>query len=132
MKKILVFILMCITAISFFAVESVDAKPKSKRERIAITTVIRSKPHIHRSAAPDVEACYDTESSLVEVEFNDTFGPIVIYILNPMLQTVAKYECSTDMEPYAIITTDLEEMGMYTIKIVGKGFEGEGYFDPSN
>lgn len=132
MKKIIVLILTCITLISFFAVESVDARSNTKRQRIYITTVHRPKPHIHRSAVPDVDACYDAESSVVEVDFNDSFGPVVIYILNPMLQAVAKYECNTDMESYAIITSDLEEMGIYTIKIVGKGFEAEGCFDPGN
>lgn len=132
MKKILVLILTCITVISFLAVESVVAKPKRSRKDIYISIVHRPKPHIHRSAVPDVEACFDAESSAVEVEFNDNFGPVVIYILNPMLQAVAKYECNTDMEPYAFIPSAFEDEGMYTIKIVGKGFEAEGYFDPSN
>lgn len=132
MKKVLVLILTCITLISFLAIESVDAKPKRKRADIEIAIAHRTKPHIHRSAVPDVEAFYDTETSTVEVEFNDNFGPVVIYVLNPMHQAAAKYDCNTDMEPFAIIACDLEEVGIYTLKIVGKGLEAEGYFSPAN
>lgn len=130
MKKVLVLILTCITLISFLAIESVDAKSR-KHADIDVVIVHRHKPHIHRSAVPDVEACYDSEASTVEVEFNDNFGPVVIYVLNPMQQAVAKYDCNTDMEPFAAITCDLEEMGIYTLKIVGKGLEAEGYFSPA-
>lgn len=131
MKKVLVLILTCITLISFLAIESVDAKSR-KHADIDVTIAHRTKPHIHRSAVPDVEACYDTEASTVEVEFNDNFGSVVIYVLSPMQQVVAKYDCNTDMEPFAIIACDLEEVGIYTLKIVGSDLKAEGYFAPAN
>lgn len=128
MKKLFYFLLACCLAASCIIALPARAKEKGKRKNVDIKLVHLPKTHIHRSALPLVEATYEEDEAL-HIEFNKDFGQVVILIIDPMQQVVVKYECLTDMEPYVFLPVSLDDMGIYTVKILGKGFEAIGYIE---
>lgn len=129
MKKSSCFLLLFAAIVSMATTFSVDARPKRPKKDIHITVIKHPRPHIHRSLYQSIEVAVDAESNFVDVAFNENLGSVTIYVLNPMEQTITKYECNTDMEPLAFIPCNMEEDGVYTIKIFGKDLEAFGYFD---
>lgn len=129
MKKSFCLLLLFAAIVSLTTAFTADARPKRPKKDIYITVVKHPRPHTIRSPYQSIEVAVDAESNFVDVVFNDQVGPVVIYILNPMGQAVAKYELNTDMEPLAYIPCDMSEDGVYTIKLLGKDLEAYGYFD---
>lgn len=115
----------CVVASCAFAL---PAAAKGKRKNVDIKLVHLPKWHIHRSALPLIDATYEEDETL-QIEFNKDIGGVTILILDPMQHVIAKYECDTSTEPYAIIPVVLDDMGTYTVKIFGKDLEAIGYID---
>lgn len=128
MKKILI---LMVTSLALAVTFNSVANPKNKRHRrdVAISIAKGPAPHIHRSAIPIISAVYDSDFFQLEVEFSENFGIVKIYILNPMLQAVATYECDTQEEQLALIPCILDDENNYTIQITGKEIEAIGYID---
>lgn len=80
-----------------------------------------------RSVISFVDAWYDAEMSLLEVVFNTEIGEATIHVLNGMNQCIARYDCNTIEESVAWINFHAVENESYTIRIVGKDYEGIGY-----
>jgi len=129
MKKSFYFLLLFAAIISMATTFSADARPKRPKKDIYITVIKHPRPHTHRTPFQSIEVEVDAESNFVDVAFNEKLGSVIIYVLNPMGQAITKYECNTDMEPLAFIPCNMEEDGVYTIKIFGKDLEAFGYFD---
>lgn len=80
-----------------------------------------------RSVISFADAWYDAEMSLLEVVFNTEIGEATIHVLNGMNQCIARYDCNTIEESVAWINFHAVENESYTIRIVGKDYEGIGY-----
>lgn len=137
MKKIyllaLSFIVAVVTVIPFKA-NTIAATNVSNRDGTTKEVVVRDLhyPTIPRprSATPFISSFYSADISLLEIYFNYYVGTVTVNILNGTLQCIAQYICDTEVEAEVFMNLSLSPNDTYTIHIVGKNYEGIGYFIP--
>lgn len=134
MKKIYLLTMAFILAVAiitpaYMMTSNAESKPRPTTEEIAIRDVKwPSTPTRPRSAAPMVNAYYSGDISMLEIYFNYYVGTVKISILDGMQQCVAQYTCNTEFEGVVFMNLSLSADDQYTIHIVGKEYEGVGYF----
>lgn len=95
---------------------------------IIIKDVIRpSLPPVGRTCFPIVEASIEMDSNTIQVDINWDLGAVTIIITDQMGRIVSKYNCDSNIESTIFLSTPSDK-GEYVIRIFGKNYEGEGYF----
>lgn len=106
------------------------AQQLSSTQRLVVRDV--TQPSVDRPISPrsvkPVEAYIYFDFEELEVNFNDDLDKVVVVIQDQTGQEVCSYSCDTNIEPVISLPLPMSE-GVYTLRILGDTYEGEGNFD---